>query len=183
MKRIIYFLHFHYCMWSIQKFIMFFPFQLLPGQSLPSPNRLKNKILIKNKRLHPEVEKKELELFRRGELAIEDPEEERDDPKGTIGATASPIAAAIAGSAAAATTSEGGAPGGAATTSEVGAPGGATSAGGPEGAAGATSTTTIPTSTTYQGSTLNVHPYLSSMVNYTTPQKFQGFQVQIASIL
>ena len=173
---------------------MFFRFQLLPGQSLPSPNRLKNKILIKNKRLHPEVEKKELELFRRGELAIEDPEEERDDPKGTIGATASPIAAAIAGSAAAATTSEGGAPGGAttseggapggaATTSEVGAPGGATSAGGPEGAAGATSTTTIPTSTTYQGSTLNVHPYLSSMVNYTTPQKFQGFQVQIASIL
>ena len=33
------------------------------------------------------------------------------------------------------------------------------------------------TSTIYQGSTLNVHPYLSSMVNYTTPQKFQGFEI------
>ena len=57
---------------------------------MPSPNRLKMKIVIKNKRLRPEVEKVELELFRRGELAIEDSEEERDDPK--VGATASPIA-------------------------------------------------------------------------------------------
>ena len=39
------------------------------------------KIVIKNKRLRPEVEKVELELFRRGELAIEDSEEDRDDPK------------------------------------------------------------------------------------------------------
>ena len=64
---------------------------LIPGQPLPSPNRLKKKIVIKNKRLRPEVEKVELELFRRGELAIEDAEEDRDDPK--VGnATASPIA-------------------------------------------------------------------------------------------
>ena len=64
---------------------------LIPGQPLPSPNRLKKKIVIKNKRLRPEVEKVELELFRRGELAIEDSEEDRDDPK--VGnATASPIA-------------------------------------------------------------------------------------------
>ena len=26
-----------------------------------------------------------------------------------------------------------------------------------------------------QGSTLNIHPYLSAMVNYTCPMKFQGF--------
>ena len=64
---------------------------MIPGQPLPSPNRLKKKIVIKNKRLRPEVEKVELELFRRGELAIEDAEEDRDDPK--VGnATASPIA-------------------------------------------------------------------------------------------
>merc|ERR1719479_323056 len=75
---------------------------LIPGQPLPSPNRLKKKILIKNKRLRPEVEKVELELFRRGELVLEDSEEEREDPKAPIGATASPIAAAIAGSATAA---------------------------------------------------------------------------------
>ncbi len=29
----------------------------------------------------------------------------------------------------------------------------------------------------FQGSTLNVHPYLSSMVVYTQPMKFQGFSV------
>ena len=64
---------------------------MIPGQPLPSPNRLKKKIVIKNKRLRPEVEKVELELFRRGELAIEDLGEDRDDPK--VGnATASPIA-------------------------------------------------------------------------------------------
>ena len=119
-------------------------FPLLPGQPLPSLNRLKRKILIKNKRLRPEVEKVELELFRRGELVLEDSEEEREDPKAPIGATASPIAAAIAGNATAAP-AEGG---------------------------------SQPTQgTSYQGSTLNVHPYLSSMVHYTTPQKFQGFEV------
>ena len=50
------------------------PSQLAPGASLPPPNRLKRKILIKNKRLRPEVEKEELELFRKGLLA--DMEEE-----------------------------------------------------------------------------------------------------------
>lgn len=74
-------------------------FPLVPGQPLPSPNRLKRKILIKNKRLRPDVEKLELDLFRKGELAIEDLEEEKEDPK--LGASASPIAAAIAGSTAA----------------------------------------------------------------------------------
>ena len=29
--------------------------------------------------------------------------------------------------------------------------------------------------TPYQGSTTNIHPYLSSLVNYTCPMKFQGF--------
>ena len=29
----------------------------------------------------------------------------------------------------------------------------------------------------FQGSTLNVHPFLSSMVVYTQPTKFQGFDV------
>ncbi|MGH0139772.1 UNVERIFIED_CONTAM: hypothetical protein FKN15_035772 [Acipenser sinensis] len=38
---------------------------LEPGQPLPSPNDLKRKILIKNKRLKAEVEKKQLEAFKR----------------------------------------------------------------------------------------------------------------------
>ena len=38
-------------------------FQLEAGVPLPSPNQLKRKILIKNKRLKPEVEKRELVIF------------------------------------------------------------------------------------------------------------------------
>ena len=29
----------------------------------------------------------------------------------------------------------------------------------------------------YTGATTNIHPYLSAMVNYTQPVKFQGFDV------
>lgn len=39
---------------------------------LPPPSLLKRKILIKNKRLKPEVEKQELELFKQGQFIIED---------------------------------------------------------------------------------------------------------------
>ena len=49
--------------------------QTNPGSSLPSPNRLRRKILIKNKRLPPEKEKVELELYIKGQLAIDDEEE------------------------------------------------------------------------------------------------------------
>lgn len=43
-----------------------------PGVPLPPPSLLKRKILIKNKRLKPEVEKQELELFKQGQFVIED---------------------------------------------------------------------------------------------------------------
>jgi phosphatidylinositol phospholipase C beta len=43
---------------------------------LPPPSALRRKILIKNKRLKPEVEKYELELFRQGQFVIEDEEKE-----------------------------------------------------------------------------------------------------------
>ena len=39
------------------------------------------------------------------------------------------------------------------------------------------STTTTQQTQPYPGSTLNVHPFLSSMVIYTQPMKFQGFDV------
>lgn len=141
-------------------------FLLEPGTPLPSPNRLKRKILIKNKRLRPEVEKHELELFWKGELAIEESDEEKEDPKAD-GATASPIAAAITGSGSNTNNSGGSINAGSTTTS---ATSGATTAAGSINSG-------LPPATTYQGSTLNVHPYLSSMVNYTTPMKFQGFDV------
>ena len=47
-------------------------FQLEPGCPLPPPCELKRKILIKNKRLKPEVEKVELELFRAGQFEVKD---------------------------------------------------------------------------------------------------------------
>lgn len=43
---------------------------------LPPPSLLKRKILIKNKRLKPEVEKQELELFMQGQFVIDDEEKE-----------------------------------------------------------------------------------------------------------
>lgn len=46
--------------------------QLEPGVPLPPPCLLKRKILIKNKRLKPDVEKQELELYQQGQFVIED---------------------------------------------------------------------------------------------------------------
>ncbi|KAI6189843.1 Phosphoinositide phospholipase C [Aphelenchoides bicaudatus] len=48
-------------------------YPLEPGVPLPSPNRLRNKILIKNKRLKPELEKQQMEQFlREGRLDEEE---------------------------------------------------------------------------------------------------------------
>ena len=188
-------------------------FPVQPDVALPSPNRLKRKILIKNKRLKPEVEKIELEQFRKGELKIEESEEEKEDPKimdnlaqaaaafagqpppppppsnaanviaasssnsstetATGSTTVTPNSATAAGSAAT---------GGVATTTGASAQGATPSseASGPSTSFQSQSNNlaSVPiTSTPYQGSTLNVHPYLSSMVVYTQPMKFQGFDV------
>lgn len=112
-------------------------FPLEPGQCLPPPSALKRKILIKNKRLKPEVEKIELELFQQGQLALdnEEPTEDASAVKPTEEA-ATPVALP-----------------------------GASQDGG-EG-------TEIPIN--YTGSTTNVHPWLSSMINYAQPIKFSAF--------
>ena len=52
--------------------------QLEPGIPLPPPCLLKRKIIIKNKRLRPEVEKQELELFQKGQFVITDDEIKED---------------------------------------------------------------------------------------------------------
>lgn len=49
---------------------------------LPSPNQLKRKILIKNKRLKSDVEKAELDLFMQGQFVIED--EEKEDASAAV---------------------------------------------------------------------------------------------------
>lgn len=54
------------------------------GAPLPPPSALKRKILIKNKRLKPEVEKLELELFQKGQFVINE-DEQKEDASATVG--------------------------------------------------------------------------------------------------
>ena len=51
------------------------------GVEMPSPNALKRKVLLKHKRLKPDVEKTELELYLKGDFETEDaPEDPNADP-------------------------------------------------------------------------------------------------------
>uniref|UniRef100_A0A8C5N5W3 1-phosphatidylinositol 4,5-bisphosphate phosphodiesterase n=1 Tax=Gouania willdenowi TaxID=441366 RepID=A0A8C5N5W3_GOUWI len=109
-------------------------FPIEAGRPLPSPNDLKRKILIKNKRLKPEVEQKQLDSFKKhmeaGETntpAIIMGEENEDE----------------------------------AENGDV-----------PEDSEEA-----LIAQYTYVGATTNIHPYLSAMINYAQPVKFQGFDV------
>jgi phosphatidylinositol phospholipase C beta len=113
-------------------------FPLDPGAALPPPSALKRKILIKNKRLKPEVEKKELELFLQGEFVIED--DIKEDASAVPDRKPDEILAAVSN----AQSQDGG---------------------------------DVEVPMQYTGSTTNVHPWLSSMVNYAQPIKFQGFDV------
>lgn len=97
---------------------------------------MKRKILIKNKRLKPEVEKVELELFLAGQFEAKD--EQVED------ASAAPAEPP--------------------KEPPEGAP-----AAGAEGAEGG------EVAVVYSSSTTSCHPWLSSMINYAQPIKFQGF--------
>ncbi|XP_073945904.1 1-phosphatidylinositol 4,5-bisphosphate phosphodiesterase-like isoform X2 [Choristoneura fumiferana] len=110
-------------------------YPLEPGQPLPPPSMLKRKIMIKNKRLKPEVERQELELFRQGQFVIED--EEKEDASAVAITDKKPEEIV---------------------------------------AEAATAGDDAPPPVAYTGSTTNVHPWLSSMVNYAQPIKFQGFE-------
>uniref|UniRef100_A0A672H2V4 1-phosphatidylinositol 4,5-bisphosphate phosphodiesterase n=1 Tax=Salarias fasciatus TaxID=181472 RepID=A0A672H2V4_SALFA len=134
-----------YCEDIFGDFLLKQPLENFPiesGRPLPSPNDLKRKILIKNKRLKPEVEQKQLEAFKKhmeaGETntpAIIMGEENEDD-------------------------------------TENGEP--------PDtqrGDVAEDSEEALIAQYTYVGATTNIHPYLSAMVNYAQPVKFQGFDV------
>lgn len=109
---------------------------------------LKRKIMIKNKRLKPDVEKIELELFQQGQLALDNEEPTED-------ASAAPNPAKLA---------EPVAPEGEAAPAAA-LPGQSQEGEGAE----------VPIN--YTGSTTNVHPWLSSMINYAQPIKFVAFDV------
>uniref|UniRef100_A0A672GQV0 1-phosphatidylinositol 4,5-bisphosphate phosphodiesterase n=1 Tax=Salarias fasciatus TaxID=181472 RepID=A0A672GQV0_SALFA len=130
-----------YCEDIFGDFLLKQPLENFPiesGRPLPSPNDLKRKILIKNKRLKPEVEQKQLEAFKKhmeaGETntpAIIMGEENEDD----------------------------------------------TENGEPPDTQREDSEEALIAQYTYVGATTNIHPYLSAMVNYAQPVKFQGFDV------
>lgn len=101
--------------------------------------------------MKPEVEKVELEMWLKGELKTDDdPEEDATAEKPPEAAPPPPPPDAPAG--------------------EPGAEGAPAEGAGAEGGEQAAA---------YSGSTTNVHPWLSSMVNYAQPIKFQGFDKAI----
>uniref|UniRef100_A0A9J8DJI3 1-phosphatidylinositol 4,5-bisphosphate phosphodiesterase n=1 Tax=Cyprinus carpio carpio TaxID=630221 RepID=A0A9J8DJI3_CYPCA len=140
-------------------------FPIEAGQPLPSPNDLKRKILIKNKRLKPEVEQKQLESFKKhmeaGEMSIQTGEDEIDedlDSEQEEGASAVRLTDGAA----------------AADLTERDAVFLHQSA---EAAEDADAEQQLIASYKYEGATTNIHPYLSAMVNYAQPVKFQSFEV------
>ncbi|XP_053568133.1 LOW QUALITY PROTEIN: 1-phosphatidylinositol 4,5-bisphosphate phosphodiesterase beta-4 [Bombina bombina] len=157
------------------------PYPLEPGRALPSPNELKRKILIKNKRLKPEVEIKQLEalksMMESGETVapvsiLEDDieeeienadQEEEAHPEFKFGSELSAddlsqkeIAINNAKKAIEDAEQENNNKKGAITVEDEQA---------------------WMASYKYVGATTNIHPFLSTMINYAQPVKFQGFKV------
>ncbi|XP_018308940.1 1-phosphatidylinositol 4,5-bisphosphate phosphodiesterase isoform X2 [Mycetomoellerius zeteki] len=131
-------------------------YPLEPGAPLPPPSVLKRKILIKNKRLGSEVEKQELELFMQGQFVIED--EIKED------ASAPPtVAVAVEQPPVKEDNSE------SITTAGIQQQQSGT------GSVGFGESIELAVAQNYIGSTTNVHPWLSSMVNYAQPIKFVSF--------
>ncbi|XP_065776926.1 1-phosphatidylinositol 4,5-bisphosphate phosphodiesterase beta-4 isoform X1 [Muntiacus reevesi] len=153
---------------------------LEPGRPLPSPNDLKRKILIKNKRLKPEVEKKQLEalksMMEAGESAapvniLEDDNEEEIEsaeqeeeahPEYKYGNELSADdlghKEAIANSVKKASDD-------------------LEHENSKKGLVTVEDEQAWMASYKYVGATTNIHPYLSTMINYAQPVKFQGFHV------
>uniref|UniRef100_A0A6Q2Y1K1 1-phosphatidylinositol 4,5-bisphosphate phosphodiesterase n=1 Tax=Esox lucius TaxID=8010 RepID=A0A6Q2Y1K1_ESOLU len=164
-------------------------FPIEPGRPLPSPNDLKRKILIKNKRLKPEVEQKQLESFKKhmeagetntpaillGAETEEDMENGEcdqsfalyndcllcvqvvdDDPTEMSEVTEATDATDATDISEASEDNNNKKVGTGETTDDEEA---------------------LIASYTYVGATTNIHPYLSAMVNYAQPVKFQSFEI------
>ncbi|PAA58432.1 hypothetical protein BOX15_Mlig025183g1, partial [Macrostomum lignano] len=82
-----------YCEDILGDFLLSKPLEkypLEPGMPLPPPEKLKYKILIKNKRLKSDVEKHQLELFLKGQAVI-DEVEVPEDPQVIVDGEAGPL--------------------------------------------------------------------------------------------
>ncbi|KAI2652383.1 1-phosphatidylinositol 4,5-bisphosphate phosphodiesterase beta-4 [Labeo rohita] len=143
------------------------------GQPLPSPNDLKRKILIKNKRLKPEVEQtldgKELnsDMKTSNTLSLsEDP----SDPDAQDSSLRKKIPDDDVTEISEATEITDATDVSEASDLE-------NKKKGVETAEDADAEQQLIASYKYEGATTNIHPYLSAMVNYAQPVKFQGFEV------
>uniref|UniRef100_A0A672QJ01 1-phosphatidylinositol 4,5-bisphosphate phosphodiesterase n=1 Tax=Sinocyclocheilus grahami TaxID=75366 RepID=A0A672QJ01_SINGR len=144
-------------------------FPIEAGQPLPSPSDLKRKILIKNKRLKPEVEQKQLESFKKhmeaGEMSLQTGEDENDEDldsgkhKHTVSHTHLHLADAFIQKLKLLSVTR------------------VFLHQGVETAEDADAEQQLIASYKYEGATTNIHPHLSAMVNYAQPVKFQSFQV------
>ncbi|XP_067900445.1 1-phosphatidylinositol 4,5-bisphosphate phosphodiesterase beta-4 [Heterodontus francisci] len=158
------------------------------GRPLPSPNDLKRKILIKNKRLKPEVESKQLETFKRlmegGEASSPASMLEDENEEETENADLSPISVDLNEEAHPELK----------FNSQLSADDiiqekeahinsvkkvieDAEQENNKKGTITVEDEQAWVSSYTYVGATTNIHPYLSAMVNYAQPVKFQGFKV------
>ncbi|XP_036437670.1 1-phosphatidylinositol 4,5-bisphosphate phosphodiesterase beta-4-like [Colossoma macropomum] len=174
-------------------------FPIEPGRPLPSPTDLKRKILIKNKRLKPEVEQKQLESFKRhmeaGEMSVQAGEDENEDDMDNadgkeVNSDTKPRNISEEPSeqdtqensvkkekipddeiTEISETTE-------ADTTDVSE---ASDLDNKKKSVDATEEADaeqqLIASYKYEGATTNIHPYLSAMVNYAQPVKFQSFEV------
>ncbi|CAI9730662.1 1-phosphatidylinositol 4,5-bisphosphate phosphodiesterase beta-4-like isoform X1 [Octopus vulgaris] len=181
-------------------------FDLEPGIPLPSPSELKRKILIKNKRLKSEVEKKQLEMFLKGqEQAINEDSETAEDanavcvvdgeegpienPGGQTETDAHPEYI-FSKSSSTETVDDSEKKKGLSSSGKKDASIGSLNQNSPEvcssisspedfdkGALTADEVAALMSNYQYTGATTNIHPYLSAMVNYAQPVKFQSFEI------
>ncbi|KAM6906245.1 1-phosphatidylinositol 4,5-bisphosphate phosphodiesterase beta-4 [Lycodopsis pacificus] len=202
-----------YCEETFGEFLLKQPLENYPiesGRALPSPNELKRKILIKNKRLKPEVEQKQLEAFKKhmeagetntpaiimgeeneeetenGEKEAEDKDLNSEAPGSLSEANSVSKSNSVSATKGERTNSIKKVPDDDVTEISV--------------ATEATDATDISEASeqdnnkkgveeaedseealiaqyTYVGATTNIHPWLSAMVNYAQPVKFQSFDV------
>ncbi|CAF1196480.1 unnamed protein product, partial [Didymodactylos carnosus] len=147
---------------------------LQPNVPLPSPNLLKRKILIKNKRLKPDVEKKQLEQWRQGQINEVNNETEGDSAANVEGEDgpalldeiklreqheeAHPELSVDLNEEKRNPFSFGGSKQKAIILSKE-------------------EEEALLNHYQYRGATINIHPYLSSLVNYAQPIKFRGFEL------
>ncbi|XP_073789954.1 1-phosphatidylinositol 4,5-bisphosphate phosphodiesterase beta-4 isoform X4 [Danio rerio] len=175
-------------------------FPLEAGQQLPSPNDLRRKILIKNKRLKPEVEQKQLESFKKhmeaGEISIPAGEDENEEDLDSA-LDGKEVSSELKAGLLQCVSEDQDAPDSsfrrkitdddATEISEVTEITDATDVSeasdieskkkGVESSEDADAEQQLIASYKYEGATTNIHPYLSAMVNYAQPVKFQSFEV------